>query len=125
MRRFASAKHFMSFVGLVPSENSSGDSTRRGPITRTGNKHLRRVLVEAAWSYRMAPNRSGTIRKRSCDVDPSIESIAWKAQERLHRVYKRMMWRGRQHNVVVTAVARQLAGFIWAIGTASLKLHAA
>jgi transposase len=124
MRRFASAKHFMSFVGLVPSENSSGDATRRGPITRTGNKHLRRVLVEAAWSYRMAPRRSRTIRRRSRDVDPSLEAIAWKAQERLHRVYKRMMWRGRNHNVVITAVARQLAGFIWAIGTKSLELAA-
>jgi transposase len=125
MRRFACAKHFMSFVGLVPSENSSGDATRRGPITRTGNKHLRRVLVEAAWSYRMAPRRSGAIRRRSKDVDPSLEAIAWKAQERLHLIYRRMTRRGRTRNLVITAVARQLAGFIWAIGTKSLNCQAA
>ena len=125
MRRFSGAKHFMSFVGLVPSENSSGDATRRGPITRTGNKHLRRVLIEAAWSYRFAPRRSRAIQKRTKDVDPSIEAIAWKAQERLHLIYRRMMGRGRTRNVVITAVARQLAGFIWAIGTKSLDLHAA
>jgi len=125
MRRFASAKHFMSFVGLVPSENSSGDSTRRGPITRTGNKHLRRVLLEAAWNYRMPPRRSYAIRSRSKDVDPSIEAIAWKAQERLHLVYRRMTGRGRLRTLVVTAVARQLAGFIWAIGTKSFERQAA
>ena len=125
MRRFVSAKHFMSFVGLVPSENSSGDATRRGPITRTGNKHLRRVLVEAAWSYQRAPRMSSAIRRRSQGVDPSLEAIAWKAQERLHRVYRRMVGRGRNHNVVITAVARQLAGFIWAIGTKSLEIRAA
>jgi hypothetical protein len=73
----------------------------------------------------MAPNRSRTIRQRSRGVDPSLEALAWKAQERLHRFYKRMMWRGRDHNVVITAVARQLAGFIWAIGTKALELHAA
>lgn len=125
MRRFASAKHFMSFVGLVPSENSSGDATRRGPITRRGNKHLRRVLVEAAWNYRMPPRRSRAIRQRSRDVAPSVEAIAWKAQERLHLVYRRMTGRGRTRNLVVTAIARQLAGFIWSIGMKSLDSRAA
>jgi transposase len=125
IRRFPSAKHFMSFVGLVPSESSSGDSTRRGRITRAGNKHLRRVLIEAAWNYRVAPRRSRDIRKRSRDLDPSLEAIAWKAQERLHLMYRRMTGRRRHHNVVVTALARQLAGFVWAIGTKALDLRAA
>lgn len=125
MRRFANAKHFMSFVGLVPSESSSGDATRRGPITKSGNKHLRRVLIEAAWAYRRAPKMSRDIRRRTKNVDPALETIAWKAQERLHGVYRRMTFRGRAHNVVVTAVARQLAGFIWAIGTKALEVRAA
>jgi transposase len=125
MRRFASAKHFMSFAGLVPSENSSGDVTHRGPITRTGNKHLRRVLVEAAWSYRFRARMSRAIKKRTENIDPALEAIAWKAQERLHRVYIRMLGRGRHRNVAITAVARQLAGFIWAMGTKALDLRAA
>jgi transposase len=123
MNLFPTAKHFMSFVGLVPSENSSGDRLRRGSITKTGNKHLRRVLIEAAWSYRMKPRMSQAIKKRSLGVAPEIEAIAWKAQERLHRVYSKLMGRGRARNVVITAVARQLAGFIWAIGRKSLDLH--
>jgi transposase len=125
MRRFASAKHFMAFVGLVPSEHSSGESRWRGPITKTGNKHLRRVLIEAAWNYRFKPRMSRRIKERCRDVDSQIESIAWKAQERLHRVYTRMVWRGCNGKVAVTAVARQLAGFIWAIGTKSVELRAA
>ena len=125
MRRFPTAKHFMAFAGLVPSESSSGDTIRRGPITRTGSKHLRRVLIEAAWSYRSPPKMSPQIRERCRDIPPDLEAIGWKAQERLHRVYRRMMGRGRHRNVVITAIARQLAGFIWSIGTKSLDRQAA
>jgi len=125
MRRFPSAKQFMSFVGLTPSENSSGDTTRRGPITKAGNGHLRRVLVEAAWNYRRPPRMTPRIKRRTKDLDPAIEAIAWKAQERLHLVYRRLAGRGRLRTLVITAVARQRAGFVGAIGTKALERSAA
>jgi transposase len=120
--RFATAPQLMAYLGLVPSEHSSGESKQRGRITKAGNSHVRRVLVEAAWSYRFRPNLSAAIRERNQGVEPTIRAIAWKAQERLHRRYARMMGRGKSKQKTVTAVARELAGFVWAIGREQERL---
>jgi transposase len=120
--RFATAPQLMAYLGLVPSEHSSGESKQRGRITKAGNSHVRRVLVEAAWSYRFRPNLSAAIRERNEGVGPTIRAIAWKAQERLHRRYARMMGRGKSKQKTVTAVARELAGFVWAIGREQERL---
>lgn len=114
--RFRTAPEFMAYLGLVPSEHSSGDSKRRGRITRTGNGHVRRVLVESAWSYRFRPRMSPGIRQRNNGVAEPVRKIAWKAQERLHRRYQRMQGRGKNKQQTVVAIARELAGFVWAIG---------
>ena len=97
-------------------------SSARGHITRTGNRHVRRVLVEAAWAYRFRASLSREIRERNKGVPRPIREIAWKAQERLHRRYARMSGRGMCKQKTVTAIARELAGFIWAIGQAQQKL---
>jgi transposase len=114
-RRFASAAELMSYVGLVPSENSSGSSRRLGGITRAGNSHVRRILVESAWHYRRAPGMSKALRARNEGVEPAVRAIAWKAQHRLHSRFKKLLDRGKPANQAVTAVARELVGFIWAI----------
>jgi transposase len=116
LARFRTAPELMGYLGLVPSEHSSGQTKQRGRITRTGNGHVRRVLVEAAWAYRFRPGMSVAIRKRNEGVAPPVQRIAWKAQERLHRRYCRMLGRGKNKQQTVTAVARELAGFIWDIG---------
>jgi len=116
LTRFATAPRLMAYLGLVPSEHSSGDSRRRGRITKTGNAHVRRALVESAWSYRFRPALSRAIRERAQEASPQVQSIAWKAQQRLHRRYARMMSRGVSKQKTVTAIARELAGFVWAIG---------
>ena len=114
-KRFASAPAFMAYVGNVPSEHSSGASTRRGRITRTGNQHVRRILVEAAWSYRFSPRRSRAIRERNQGVAPGVQAIAWKAQERLHGRYRKLMGRGKNKQQTIVALSRELAGFVWSI----------
>jgi transposase len=114
--RFSTAPQLMAFVGLVPSEHSSGQSKRRGHITCAGNSHVRRILVEAAWAYRFRPTMSWAIRKRNESVAPEIQAIAWKAQNRLHGRYKKLLGRGKNKQQTVTAIARELAGFVWAIG---------
>lgn len=116
LRRFSTASGFMSYLGLVPSENSSGESKRRGSITKAGNAHVRRVLIEGAWSYKHRPCESHAMRKRSKDVAPEVKRIAWKAQVRLHDRYRRMRGQNKPPQVVVTAIARELAGFLWSIG---------
>ncbi len=116
LKRFQSAPELMAFLGLVPSEHSSGESKKRGRITRTGNGHVRRVLVESAWSYRFRPSMSVAIRKRNEGVSAGVKKIAWKAQERLHERYQKMMLKGKSKQKTVVAVAREMAGFIWAIG---------
>ena len=118
-RRFASARHFMGFVGLTPSEYSSGDSTRRGRITKAGNAHLRAQLVEAAWSYRHHPHAGVTIRRRQHGLPPDVVARAWNAQQRLCRRYRHLVERKVNKKVVVTAIARELAGFVWAEMTAA------
>lgn len=113
-RRFATAPSLMAFVGLIPSEHSSGTKQARGAITKTGNAHLRRVLVEAAWHYRHHPFIGDTLRARQRGAPPRIIAHAWTAQQRLHRRYARLAARGKPRQHVVTAVARELTGFIWA-----------
>lgn len=116
LRRFPSARQLMGYSGLVPSEHSSGARIRRGHITKTGNAHLRRVLVEAAWAYRHRPALGDTLRKRQVGVPPAVLTIAWKAQHRLHSRFRRLTARGKSRQHVVTAIARELLGFVWAIG---------
>jgi len=116
--RFASSRQLMSYSGAVPREDSSGERTRRGGITKTGNAHLRRVVVEAAWAYRYRPALGPTLRKRQAALDQDVTEIAWKAQHRLHARYRGLTARGKCKQHVVTAVGRELLGFIWAIGVA-------
>ena len=113
--RFSSAPKLMSYYGLVPTEYSSGNYQKRGSITRCGNKSVRRILVEAAWHYRHRPSESREIKNRSQDLPQRIRDIAWKAQERLHRRYYRLVNRGKSTQKACVAVARELTGFIWAI----------
>jgi transposase len=113
--RFARPSEFMAYLGLVPSENSSGETKRRGGITRAGNRHVRTLLVESAWGYRHNARMSREIRKRNEGLSEEVKQIAWKAQCRLHGRYQHMVARGKAHQVAITAVARELAGFIWSI----------
>jgi len=124
-RRFLSAPQFMAYLGLVPSEHSSGDSVRRGAITRTGNGHARRFMIEAAWAYRHRPSMSYTIRRRNEGVAQRVKDIAWKAQHRLHDRYVKLLGRGKNKQRTVTAVARELAGFVWDIARGSALLAVA
>ena len=113
-RRFASAPRAMAFVGLVPSEHSSGTKRSRGAITKTGNAHLRRVLVEAAWHYRHRPFVGAALRRRQQNAPAATIAHAWTAQERLYRRYHRLHGRGKPNQQVITAIARELTGFAWA-----------
>lgn len=115
MSRFKNPKELMAYLGLVPSEHSSGKTIRRGPITKTGNSHVRRVLVEAAWTYKVRPQKSQTILKRQQGLPKSICDISWKAQMRLSTRYWRLLARGKSRQTVITAIARELSAFIWAI----------
>jgi len=117
MSRFASPRQLMGYSGAVPRENSSGQRTQRGSITKTGNAHLRRIAIEAAWSYRLRPGVGPALRKRQEGVPEEIKEIAWKAQHRLHKRYMRLAAAGKDQRKIVTAVGRELLGFIWAIGT--------
>lgn len=115
LRRFHSPRQLMAYAGLVPSEHSSGGSLRRGSITKTGNTHVRHVTVEAAWHYRHAPGLWGALRQRQAGQPETVKAIAWKAQDRLHRRYRRMVGRGKLKQQAVVAMARELLGFVWAI----------
>lgn len=117
-RRFSRATQFMGFCGLVPSEHSSGQSTRRGHITRAGNAHLRHQLVESAWSYIHRPGVGREMARRHEGLPPEVVARAWKAQLRLCGRYRRLAARKASRNVVITAVARELAGHLWAEMTA-------
>lgn len=116
LRRFCGAPELMAATGLVPSEYSSGGKERRGAITKTGNAHLRRVLVEAAWHYRHRPVASKALRERRKGQPREVVAIAERADIRLHRKFHKLIYKGKRSTVAVTAVARELAGFIWAIG---------
>jgi hypothetical protein len=104
----------MAYTGLVPSEHSSGGSRRQGHVTKAGNAHVRRVLVEAAWHYRRTPRVSGALRQRQVGQPEAVIQQAWTAQHRLHRRYAKLVARGERPVVAVTAVARELAAFVWA-----------
>lgn len=117
-RRFPTAASFMGFCGLVPSEYSSGERTRRGHITHAGNLHLRTQLVESAWAYKSRPLVGTTIARRQAGIDPAVVARAWAAQLRLTGRFRRLDARKTSRNVVVTAIARELAGFVWAEMTA-------
>ena len=114
--RFDTARQLMGYSGAVPSEDSSGQRTRRGSITKTGNAHLRRIVVEAAWSYRLRPGIGPALRKRQEGVSEPLKEIAWKAQVRLTKRYARLAAAGKDQRKIVTAVGRELLGFIWSIG---------
>ncbi|HTP25217.1 MAG TPA: IS110 family transposase [Anaeromyxobacteraceae bacterium] len=114
--RFEKAKQLMGYAGIVSREDSSGGREWRGPITKTGNAHLRRIVVEAAWAYRHRPAKSPVLRKRQEGQSEQVKAIAWKAQHRLHARYRKLVAIGKPKQKVVTAVARELLGFIWAIG---------
>jgi transposase len=113
--RFDRATKFMAYTGLVPSERSSGEERRQGPITRTGNQHVRRILIESAWAYRYRPALSERLRARNRGVADGVRRIAWRAQTRLCGRFRQLLARGKNANKAITAVARELAGFVWAI----------
>jgi transposase len=114
-QRFARAGRLASFVGLVPSEDSTGQRRRLGSITKTGSRHARRLLVEAAWHYRNPPRVGRELADRQADQPAEAVAISWSAQQRLHRAWRRMERRGKRRTLIAVAVARQLAGFCWAI----------
>lgn len=115
--RFATPRQLMGYSGAVPCEDSSGERTWRGGITKTGNAHLRRVVGEAAWAYRHRPAVGAALRRRHQAVSPEVTAIAWKAQHRLHARYRHLLVNGKCPPEAMTAVGRELLGFIWAIGT--------
>jgi transposase len=114
--RFESARQFMGYLGLVPGERSTGGAVRRLGITKAGNGRLRRVLVEGAWTYRLPPRTGKKKHHVREGLPPAVRDIAWKAQARLCTRYRALAARGKRLTVAVTAVARELAGFVWAIG---------
>ena len=116
LRRFESAPQLMAYLGLVPSEYSSGGSRTRGGITKTGNGHVRRVLVESAWTYRHPARKTRHLERRAKEASEAVQEISWKAQVRLCGKYKTLDARGKLKVQTCTAVARELAGFIWAVG---------
>jgi transposase len=115
-RRFAHPRELMSYLGLVPSEHTSGEKCRLGAITKTGNSHARRLLVEAAWSYRFPPRITPAMQKRHENQPACIRTIAWRAQLRLTHRYRRPKARGLLHNKICVAIARELTGFLWSVG---------
>ena len=116
LRRFATAPQLMAYLGVVPSEHSSGESKSRGGITKTGNGHVRRVLVESAWQYRYPARKTAVLQRRAERASEQVQEIAWKAQKRLCARYRLLEARGKLKVQVCIAIARELAGFIWAIG---------
>ncbi len=117
--RFPKAGHVMSYLGLVPSEDSTGQTRRQGSITKTGSGHGRRLLVEAAWHYRRAPAKGQALKRRQAGQPAHVIAISWQAQQRLHRTWRRLdSERGKRRTIVAVAVARELAGFCWATANA-------
>jgi transposase len=115
LSRFRTPVQLMAYLGLVPSEDSTGDKIKRGPITKAGNRRARRMLTESAWSYQHPP-RVGRAKQAKVDAtSPAVREIAWKAQCRLYGRYRALIRRGKLKTVVITAIARELAGFIWSV----------
>jgi len=115
--RFESAEEFMAFVGLVPAERSSGEQRRQGSITKVGNSHVRRLLVESAWHARRYPKVGYDLARRQRGHDPLLIERCWRCQQRLYQRWQRMAGRGKPQQKIVVACARELAGFVWAIAT--------
>ena len=115
LSRFRTPRELMGYLGLVPSEQSTGDQIKRGPITKAGNRRARRTLVESAWNYRYPPRVSRDKQARVEAAPPAVRAIAWKAQTRLYSRYRALIRNGKLKTVAITALARELAGFIWAI----------
>ncbi len=115
LSRFATARELMAYLGLVPSEASTGELIRRGPITKAGNRRARHILVECAWSYQHPPRVGQAKQVKVAAAPRAVRAIAWKAQCRLCARYRALIRRGKPKTVAITAVARELAGFIWAI----------
>jgi transposase len=116
LSRSRQAKQLMGYSGMVSREDSTGDSVRRGAITKTGNAHLRRIVGEAAWAYQYRPAMSPLLKKRQEGLSEQVKEIAWKAQHRLCTRYRRLLGKGKLRQKVATAIGRELLGFIWAIG---------
>jgi len=115
--RFTTAEEFMAFVGLVPSEHSSGEQRRQGSITKVGNSHVRRLLVESAWHARRRPKVGYELARRQRGQDAGVVERAWRCQQRLYQRWQRMAGRGKPQQKIVVACARELAGFVWAIAS--------
>jgi transposase len=116
LSRFPRPKQLMGYSGMVSSEDSTGSSVHRGAITKTGNAHLRRIVGEAAWAYQHRPAMSPLLKKRQEGLSEEVKEIAWRAQHRLCSRYRRLLAKGKLRQKVVTAIGRELLGFIWAIG---------
>ncbi|HEV8631393.1 MAG TPA: transposase, partial [Thermoanaerobaculia bacterium] len=116
-RRFGTARELMSFLGLTVSEYSSGDRQHRGHLTKTGNRHARRLLVEAAWHYQHPPRRSTRTAALADHVPPAVTARAWRAQIRLHHRHHHLTSHGKRSTVATAAIAREPAGFLWAAMT--------
>lgn len=123
LHRFAHPKQLMAYLGLVPSEHSSGASRAQGSITKTGNAHARRVLVESAWSYRYSARMSVELTRRNQDQPAAVREIAWRAQLRLCARMRRLRARGVHENKVCVAIARELVGFVWQAGRTVAPAH--
>lgn len=123
LSRFTHPSQLMGYSGLVPREHSSGASTQRGPITKTGNAHLRRVIVEAAWAYQHGPGVYAALRQRQEGLDEETKAIAMKAQHRLCGRYRKLIGKGKSHPLAITAISREMLGFIWAIGVHAEQQH--
>jgi transposase len=124
LSRFESARQLMGYSGAVSREHSSGERIRRGSISKTGNAHLRRIVIEAAWAYRHRPGLGATLLARQRDQSEDIKAMAWKAQHRLHSRYAKLLAKGKPKQQVITAVGRELLGFIWAIGVTAERSQA-
>jgi transposase len=125
LSRFDTPRQLMAYLGLVPSEDSTGDKIKRGPITKAGNSHARRILVECAWSYRHPPRVGKDKQAKVAAAPQTVREIAWKAQSRLCGRYRALTRKGKRKTVAVTAVARELAGFLWAVNRAVTTTAAA
>jgi transposase len=125
LSRFRTPSELMAYLGLVPSEDSTGDTVKRGPITKAGNRRARRMLTECSWSYQHPP-RVGQAKQPKVDAaPPEVREIAWKAQHRLYRRYRWLIRKGKLKTVAIVAIARELAGFIWAVARSVMTARAA
>jgi transposase len=118
LRRFARAPQLPGYLGMTPREHSSGPNRSQGGITKAGNGHVRRILIEAAWTYQHPARKSAVIQRRAEKAPEAVQAIAWAAQKRLCARFRALTRRGKPHCKVIVAIARELAGFIWAIGQA-------